>query len=212
MGKKKKKQMHVSAGTKTPPVQQNSVQQAKDNKGNEPEIKMNFYSGMSMLTTLLSAATVIIAMILTSRGYYYILQSLYDENKTDIALLNENLMASDFKSNLLIFAYIVAGMLFVTMIISLAETVTAINPNKKPNLIPAIIMVLLSIGAIAVYLAGNTDVKKIQDAMSFVPVSRHMALYSIQLYVLIANAVCTIANVFGQKYGIKLYNQNGKTC
>lgn len=221
--KKKKQQMHVSAGNKqTTAVQGNKAQSqnvtqqknAAQQKGKEEaiEIKMNFYSAMSMLTTLISAVAVILAMILAGRGFYYVLQTLFDEAVTDLNLLNDNLIEAGFSSNLTKCAYATAGMLVVVVILSLSGTFAAINPKKKPNIVPAVIMVVLSVAAVVAYLVGNAGTQDIVDTFAYVPLSRHIGIYNIQLYVLIANALCSIVNVFGQKYGLKLYKEKGYTC
>lgn len=215
--KKKKQQMHVSAGNKQTKVAQGNKAQSKtvtQQKGKEEaiEIKMNFYSAMSMLTTLISAVAVILAMILTGRGFYYVLQTLFDEAVTDINLLNDNLIEAGFSSNLTKCAYATAGMLVVVVILSLSGTFAAINPKKKPNIVPSVIMVVLSVAAVAFYLVGNAGTQDIVDTFAYVPLSRQIGIYNIQMYVLIANALCSIVNVFGQKYGLKLYKEKGYTC
>ena len=214
--KKKKKQMHVSAGTKNQVANQSKAaehtQISSKNENEQPaEIKMNFYSAMSMLTTLFTAAAAILSIILAGRGFYYVLQTLYDETQTDINFLNDKLTEVGFSSTIIVCAYVIAGMLFLSMILSLIGTFAAINPSKKPNMVVAILIVLLCVGSIVVYLFGGQDANKIMDMFSRVPVSKHMALYSVQLIVLIVNAICSIVNIFGQKYGLKLYKEKGTT-
>lgn len=215
--KKKKQQMHVSAEKKETSVKQGTVTQANNapqNKGKEEagEIRMNFYSAMSMLTTLLSAVSVICAMLLSGRGFYYVLQTLYDETETDIMFLNEHLLESDFSQKMIYCMYAMAGVLVVMLILSLSGTIAAINPKKKPNIVSGVIMIVFSVSAIVLYVIGSTDTQGIVDAFIYVPLSKHIGLYNIELYILIANALCSVVNVFGQKYGLKLYKEKGTTC
>ncbi len=214
--KKKKQQMHVSASQKNTPVQTKTPakQETADKKNDENaiEIRMNFYSAMAMLTTLLAAVSVVLGMVLSGRGFYYVLQGLYDEEITDIVLLNDNLLEADFSPKMLYCMYVIAGVLVVMVILSLIGTFAAINPRKKPNIIPAVIMIVLSLAAIALYLVGNTDVEDILASFSHVQQSRHIGIYSIYLYVLIANSVCAVINLFGQLYGLKKYKEKGITC
>ncbi|MGN0391017.1 MAG: hypothetical protein ACI4L2_09420, partial [Wujia sp.] len=108
--------------------------------------------------------------------------------------------------------YAMAGVLVVMLILSLSGTIAAINPKKKPNIVSGVIMIVFSVSAIVLYVIGSTDTQGIVDAFIYVPLSKHIGLYNIELYILIANALCSVVNVFGQKYGLKLYKEKGTTC
>lgn len=176
------------------------------------DIQMNFYSGMSMLMTIMAAVSAVIAMIVAARGFYYILQTLYDETQTDIVLLSDNLLAVDFSPSLRIFLYVMGLLMAVQVILSLVSTVTAMNPKKKPIVSVAVLMTVLAVVALVLYLVGYSKTSDIANMFSRVEIHKQIGLYTIYLYVLIANLVCTVANLFGQKYGLKKYKNTGSTC
>ena len=177
-----------------------------------PDIKMNFYSAMSMLTTLVAAASAVIAMIVAGRGFYYILQTMYDETQTDIVLLGDNLVSVNFNPSIRTFLYISGLVLALQVVLSLVETVTAINPKKKPVFPVAVIMTVLAFAANILYFLGHEKTKEIANVFSYVEVHEHTGLYTVYLYVLIINAVCSVVNLLGQIYGMKLYKKTGCTC
>ena len=176
------------------------------------DIRMNFYSGMSMLMTIMAAVSAVVAMIVAARGFYYILQTLYDETQTDIVLLSDNLLAVDFSPSLRIFLYVMGLLMAVQVILSLKSTVTAMNPKKKPIVSVAVLMTVLAVAALVLYLVGYSKTSDIANMFSRVEIHKQIGLYTIYLYVLIANLVCTVANLFGQKYGLKKYKNTGSTC
>lgn len=176
------------------------------------DIKMNFYSAMSMLTTLVAAASAVIAMIVAGRGFYYILQTMYDETQTDIVLLGDNLVTANFNPSIRTFLYISGLVLALQVVLSLVETVTAINPRKKPVFPVAVIMTVLSLTANILYFLGHEKTKEIANVFSYVEVHEHTGLYTVYLYVLIVNVVCSVINLLGQLYGMKLYKKTGCTC
>ena len=176
------------------------------------DIRMNFYSGMSMLMTIMAAVSAVVAMIVAARGFYYILQTLYDETQTDIVLLSDNLLAVDFSPSLRIFLYVMGLLMAVQVILSLISTVTAMNPKKKPIVSVAVLMTVLAVAALVLYLVGYSKTSDIANMFSRVEIHKQIGLYTIYLYVLIANLVCTVANLFGQKYGLKKYKNTGSTC
>lgn len=181
-------------------------------KENEPEIKMNFYSGMSMIMTLVSAASAVVSMLVAGRGFYYILQSLYDESQTSIEFLDEKLMEVNFHPFIRISLIIAGVALALQVILSIVGTTTAMNPKKKPMLPIAIMMVVFAVSAISLYLVGNAQTNDIADMFARVPQDKHMGLYNIYLYVLIGNLLCSTINLFGQMYGMKLFKKTGATC
>ena len=175
-------------------------------------MKMNFYSGMSMIMTIMAAASAVVAMIVAARGFYYILQTLYDETQTDIVLLSDNLVAADFSPSIRIFLYVMGLLMAVQVVLSLVGTVTAINPKKKPLFPISVAMTVLAVAALVLYLVGNAKTGDIANMFSKVEMHKQIGLYTIYLYVLIANLVCAVVNLFGQMYGLKLYKKTGSTC
>ena len=47
---------------------------------------------------------------------------------------------------------------------------------------------------------------------SRVEMHKQIGLYTIYLYVLIANLVCAVVNLFGQMHGLKKKKKTGSTC
>ena len=176
------------------------------------DVKMNFYSGMSMIMTIMAAASAVVAMIVAARGFYYILQTLYDETQTDIVLLSDNLVAADFSPSIRIFLYVMGLLMAVQVVLSLVGTVTAINPKKKPLFPISVAMTVLAVAALVLYLVGHAKTGDIANMFSRVEMHKQIGLYTIYLYVLIANLVCAVVNLFGQMYGLKLYKKTGSTC
>lgn len=201
-----KKSVEENKKTEAAPVVKNSQPDAS------ADVKMNFYSGMSMITTIMAAASAVVAMLVASRGFYYILQTLYDETKTDIVLLSDNLVAADFSPSIRIFLYVMGLLMAVQVILSLVGTVTAINPKKKPLFPISAAMTILAVATLVLYLVGHAKTGDISNMFSRVEVHKQVGLYTIYLYVLIANLVCAVVNLFGQMYGLKLYKKTGSTC
>ena len=173
---------------------------------------MNFYSGMSMVMTIMAAASAVVAMVVATRGFYYILQTLYDETQTDIVLLSDNLVAANFSPSIRIFLYVMGLLLAVQVVLSLVSTITAINPKKKPLFSISVAMTVLAVAALVLYLVGHAKTGDIANMFSRVEMHKRMGLYTVYLYVLIANLVCAVVNLFGQIYGLKLYKKTGRTC
>lgn len=206
-----KKKVDLSKATeekKEPVHEETNVASGSD----ATDIRMNFYSGMSMLMTIMAAVSAVVAMIVAARGFYYILQTLYDETQTDIVILSDNLLAVDFSPSLRIFLYVMGLLMAVQVILSLISTVTAMNPKKKPIVSVAVLMTVLAVAALVLYLVGYSKTSDIANMFSRVEIHKQIGLYTIYLYVLIANLVCTVANLFGQKYGLKKYKNTGSTC
>ena len=107
--KKELRQAQEKAQPKQPQAEKKPEPKPVEAKNAQPEtaadVKMNFYSGMSMIMTIMAAASAVVAMIVAARGFYYILQTLYDETQTDIVLLSDNLVAADFSPSIRIFLY-----------------------------------------------------------------------------------------------------------
>lgn len=201
------KQPEAEKKTETKPVEAK-----KEQPDAAADVKMNFYSGMSMVMTIMAAASAVVAMIVAARGFYYILQTLYDETQTDIVLLSDNLIAADFSPSIRIFLYVMGLLMAVQVVLSLVGTVTAINPKKKPLLPLAVAMTVLAVATLVLYLVGHSQAGDIANMFARVETHKHMGLYTIYLYVLIANLACAVVNLFGQMYGLKLYKKTGKTC
>lgn len=210
--KQKNTTMESAAKTQTVPETGKTTEKRKEAVQDAGEIRMNFYSAMSMITTLVAAASAVIAMLLAGRGFYYILQWLYDENQTDITLLGENLELANFHPEIHTFMYISGVVLAVQVIFSLVATVLAINPKKKPQLLISVAMIVLSAAGIVFYCLARQQTAGIADMFARVQQSKQMNIYIAQLYVLIGNLVCVIVNLSAQIYGLKLYKKTGKTC
>ncbi len=212
----KKEQRQAQAQSKQPVAEKKAEPKPVEAKKAQPEtaadVKMNFYSGMSMVMTIMAAASAVVAMIVAARGFYYILQTLYDETQTDIVLLSDNLVAADFSPSIRIFLYVMGLLMAVQVVLSLVGTVTAINPKKKPRFPISVAMTVLAVAALVLYLVGHAKTGDIANMFSRVETHKQMGLYTIYLYVLIANVVCAVVNLFGQMYGLKLYKKTGSTC
>jgi len=212
----KKELRQAQAQSKQPVAEKKAEPKPEEAKKAQPEaatdVKMNFYSGMSMVMTIMAAASAVVAMIVAARGFYYILQTLYDETQTDIVLLSDNLVAADFSPSIRIFLYVMGLLMAVQVVLSLVGTVTAINPKKKPLFPISVAMTVLAVAALVLYLVGHAKTGDIANMFSRVETHKQMGLYTIYLYVLIANLVCAVVNLFGQMYGLKLYKKTGSTC
>ena len=213
--KKELRQAQEKAQPKQPQAEKKPEPKPVEAKNAQPEtaadVKMNFYSGMSMIMTIMAAASAVVAMIVAARGYY-ILQTLYDETQTDIVLLSDNLVAADFSPSIRIFLYVMGLLMAVQVVLSLVGTVTAINPKKKPLFPISVAMTVLAVAALVLYLVGHAKTGDIANMFSRVEMHKQIGLYTIYLYVLIANLVCAVVNLFGQMYGLKLYKKTGSTC
>ena len=213
--KKELRQAQEKAQPKQPQAEKKPEPKPVEAKNAQPEtaadVKMNFYSGMSMIMTIMAAAAVV-AMIVAARGFYYILQTLYDETQTDIVLLSDNLVAADFSPSIRIFLYVMGLLMAVQVVLSLVGTVTAINPKKKPLFPISVAMTILAVATLVLYLIGHSKTGDIANMFSRVEMHKQIGLYTIYLYVLIANLVCAVVNLFGQMYGLKLYKKTGSTC
>ena len=214
--KKELRQAQEKAQPKQPQAEKKPEPKPVEAKIAQPEtaadVKMNFYSGMSMIMTIMAAASAVVAMIVAARGFYYILQTLYDETQTDIVLLSDNLVAADFSPSIRIFLYVMGLLMAVQVVLSLVGTVTAINPKKKPLFPISVAMTVLAVAALVFYLVGHAKTGDIANMFSRVEMHKQIGLYTIYLYVLIANLVCAVVNLFGQMYGLKLYKKTGSTC
>ena len=214
--KKELRQAQEKAQPKQPQAEKKPEPKPVESKNAQPEtaadVKMNFYSGMSMIMTIMAAASAVVAMIVAARGFYYILQTLYDETQTDIVLLSDNLVAADFSPSIRIFLYMMGLLMAVQVVLSLVGTVTAINPKKKPLFPISVAMTVLAVAALVLYLVGHAKTGDIANMFSRVEMHKQIGLYTIYLYVLIANLVCAVVNLFGQMYGLKLYKKTGSTC
>ena len=214
--KKELRQAQEKAQPKQPQAEKKPEPKPVEAKTAQPEtaadVKMNFYSGMSMIMTIMAAASAVVAMIVAARGFYYILQTLYDETQTDIVLLSDNLVAADFSPSIRIFLYVMGLLMAVQVVLSLVGTVTAINPKKKPLFPISVAMTILAVATLVLYLIGHSKTGDIANMFSRVEMHKQIGLYTIYLYVLIANLVCAVVNLFGQMYGLKLYKKTGSTC
>ena len=214
--KKELRQAQEKAQPKQPQAEKKPEPKSVEAKNAQTEtaadVKMNFYSGMSMIMTIMAAASAVVAMIVAARGFYYILQTLYDETQTDIVLLSDNLVAADFSPSIRIFLYVMGLLMAVQVVLSLVGTVTAINPKKKPLFPISVAMTVLAVAALVLYLVGHAKTGDIANMFSRVEMHKQIGLYTIYLYVLIANLVCAVVNLFGQMYGLKLYKKTGSTC
>ncbi len=214
--KKELRQAQEKAQPKQPQAEKKPEPKPVEAKNAQPEtatdVKMNFYSGMSMIMTIMAAASAVVAMIVAARGFYYILQTLYDETQTDIVLLSDNLVAADFSPSIRIFLYVMGLLMAVQVVLSLVGTVTAINPKKKPLFPISVAMTILAVATLVLYLIGHSKTGDIANMFSRVEMHKQIGLYTIYLYVLIANLVCAVVNLFGQMYGLKLYKKTGSTC
>lgn len=213
--KKDQRQAQEKAQPKQPVTEKKVEPKPVEVKKEQPEVadvKMNFYSGMSMVMTIMAAASAVVAMVVAARGFYYILQTLYDETQTDIVLLSDNLVAANFSPSIRIFLYVMGLLLAVQVVLSLVSTITAINPKKKPLFSISVAMTVLAVAALVLYLVGHAKTGDIANMFSRVEMHKRMGLYTIYLYVLIANLVCAVVNLFGQIYGLKLYKKTGRTC
>lgn len=214
--KKELRQAQEKAQPKQPQAEKKPEPKPVEAKSAQPEtaadVKMNFYSGMSMIMTIMAAASAVVAMIVAARGFYYILQTLYDETQTDIVLLSDNLVAADFSPSIRIFLYVMGLLMAVQVVLSLVGTVTAINPKKKPLFPISVAMTILAVATLVLYLIGHSKTGDIANMFSRVEMHKQIGLYTIYLYVLIANLVCAVVNLFGQMYGLKLYKKTGSTC
>lgn len=214
--KKELRQAQEKAQPKQPVAEKKAEPKPVEAKKEQPEtaadVKMNFYSGMSMVMTIMAAASAVVAMIVAARGFYYILQTLYDETQTDIVLLSDNLVAADFSPSIRIFLYVMGLLMAVQVVLSLVGTVTAINPKKKPLFPISVAMTILAVATLVLYLIGHSKTGDIANMFSRVEMHKQIGLYTIYLYVLIANLVCAVVNLFGQMYGLKLYKKTGSTC
>ena len=199
--KKELRQAQEKAQPKQPQAEKKPEPKPVEAKNAQPEtaadVKMNFYSGMSMIMTIMAAASAVVAMIVAARGFYYILQ---------------NLVAADFSPSIRIFLYVMGLLMAVQVVLSLVGTVTAINPKKKPLFPISVAMTVLAVAALVLYLVGHAKTGDIANMFSRVEMHKQIGLYTIYLYVLIANLVCAVVNLFGQMYGLKLYKKTGSTC
>ena len=132
--------------------------------------------------------------------------------QTDIVLLSDNLVAADFSPSIRIFLYVMGLLMAVQVVLSLVGTVTAINPKKKPLFPISVAMTILAVATLVLYLIGHSKTGDIANMFSRVEMHKQIGLYTIYLYVLIANLVCAVVNLFGQMYGLKLYKKTGSTC
>ena len=207
--KKELRQAQEKAQPKQPQAEKKPEPKPVEAKNAQPEtaadVKMNFM-------TIMAAASAVVAMIVAARGFYYILQTLYDETQTDIVLLSDNLVAADFSPSIRIFLYVMGLLMAVQVVLSLVGTVTAINPKKKPLFPISVAMTVLAVAALVLYLVGHAKTGDIANMFSRVEMHKQIGLYTIYLYVLIANLVCAVVNLFGQMYGLKLYKKTGSTC
>ena len=214
--KKELRQAQEKAQPKQPQAEKKPEPKPVEAKNAQPETaadgKMNFYFGMYMIMTIMAAASAVVAMIVAARGFYYILQTLYDETQTDIVLLSDNLVAADFSPSIRIFLYVMGLLMAVQVVLSLVGTVTAINPKKKPLFPISVAMTILAVATLVLYLIGHSKTGDIANMFSRVEMHKQIGLYTIYLYVLIANLVCAVVNLFGQMYGLKLYKKTGSTC
>lgn len=210
--KKKQAQQQKTSEQAVKPSKDEPVKQAQASQPDVSEIRMNFYSAMSMLTTIASAAAAVIAMIVAGRGFYYILQSMYKSEQLDITLLGDNLETAGFHPEIHTFLYICGIALALEVLFSLIGTVTAMNPKKKPSLGLSVAMILLSAAAVILYVLAKAQTGGIKEEFPRLEQVERLNLYVIELYVLIGNLVCTVVNLFGQMYGGKLYKKTGRTC
>lgn len=212
--KKEQRQMQVKDRPAVKATEEKNVivEAKKEDAVENGEIKMNFYSAMSMITTLVTAAAAVISMIIAARGFYYILQTIYDETQTDILFLNDKLLEIKYNPSIRAFLYIMGFLLVVQVILSLAGTVTAINPNKKPLLSVSSVMIVLAAATLVLYVFNYTKTADITTFFSRVESHKQTGLYTMYLYVLILNLICAVLNLAGQQYGLKLYKKTGRTC
>ena len=103
-------------------------------------------------------------------------------------------------------------LLVVQVILSLAGTVTAINPTKKPLLSVSAVMIVLAAATLVLYVFNYTKTADITTLFSRVESHKQTGLYTMYLYVLILNLICAVLNLAGQQYGLKLYKKTGRTC
>ena len=203
--KKELRQAQEKAQPKQPQAEKKPEPKPVEAKNAQPETAAD-------VMTIMAAASAVVAMIVAARGFYYILQTLYDETQTDIVLLSDNLVAADFSPSIRIFLYVMGLLMAVQVVLSLVGTVTAINPKKKPLFPISVAMTVLAVAALVLYLVGHAKTGDIANMFSRVEMHKQIGLYTIYLYVLIANLVCAVVNLFGQMYGLKLYKKTGSTC
>lgn len=186
----------------------------KDSKKNEPEelqIKMNFYSAMAMIATLVSAGAFAVAMIISGNPNFYVMKSKYGDS--DVAnVLVDKMDEMELGGHFGLFCTIAMVLLLVVAVCALAGTLTAMNPNKKPNFVMSIIMVLLSVGSFVLYFVAKNELKATFEQFKYVTGEKIFGLYDTYFVLLIANIALLVINVLGNMYGGKKYKKTGHTC
>ena len=134
------------------------------------------------------------------------------EQRLADALASVEHRRADFSPSIRIFLYVMGLLMAVQVVLSLVGTVTAINPKKKPLFPISVAMTILAVATLVLYLIGHSKTGDIANMFSRVEMHKQIGLYTIYLYVLIANLVCAVVNLFGQMYGLKLYKKTGSTC
>lgn len=207
-----KKQKPVQATEKMEKKQETESSSRNQENQTEPEIRMNFYSGMSMLTTVISAVSAVLAMIVAGRGLYYVLQAIYDETAVDILLCAKNLTKDGYGTTLTTYLYIIGILLALVVIVSLIQTVKAMNSEKKPVPFLSVLSILFCLAALILYFMGNKQVDELAAMFEQFAKNTKFVLYNAYPIVIAANLLCVTGNLAGQIYGSNLYKKTGKTC
>lgn len=184
----------------------------QDKKENEEvQIKMNFYSAMAMLTTLVSTGAFAVAMIvLPNARNYAVLSECGDAYDPEI--LVDFLKEEGAWGSFVPYLAVALGALVVVTILSLMMTGSAMNAYKKPSMVQAVVMTTLSALALMMYLMADRILQDGMEKLTKLQPQSQFGIYNVYFILLIVNVVIAFINVFGTLYGCSKFNKTGHTC
>ncbi len=185
----------------------------------KPAPKMTFYTVMAMIAALVAVAAAYLGMSMMTKPVFYVLEAFAGVTIGELGTRwMPDIIAQESKSAITFqYMMIAAGILLVICgILAIITGVRAIIPEKKPIVLLSIIAfacalaagLLLAIGVPMVMPAIRAEVKSFAnyDIKGF----EYYNVYLFYVIAVIANLVCSAANVFGVTGGNSRYTRDGK--
>lgn len=176
------------------------------------DVHLTVYTLLSLIAVTVAGITTGLAGALSANPAFYGVDTIYGNGyySTYIHMVSQALFDGTDEGPiklLFILSAVVAGL---GAVIALADIICAMNPLKKPKTIFSWISLILSIGAMVLYIVGFVKVYKVAVDTDFFERGFKFTIMVGTGIAHVINVIAMAGNVIGNYIGLKRYNKNGK--
>lgn len=202
---KKKSGNNIQKKTTTPKKQEIKYEA-------QPDVQLTPYTLIAMLAIAVSGGVTALAGMILAKPFFYFFDMIYrgEMDKSMIEVLSDVLLQNaGVDSKIKVFLIISVVIVGIATIISLVDMIRAMNPEKKPLPIIAIMALVVSILSATLFVVAT---KIMYDNCDFASVNKGFS-FNLYVGVMIAhvcNIIIMIANIIGNRNGLKRFEKDGK--